>query len=203
LGGAQNGNFDTVYINGVYQGYDGSYWTWPAGEGDPDYAMTQVGSSGNLYTITLPINAGQAINLQYKYGIDGQDDEAPSGDNHYRYIRTISNTGSGYIMPTDSFGANQTGSTGEPSMGNLQISKAGTSVSLAWLGRSTVHLQSTTSLAPPITWTPLPLTDGTNLIVTPGNQLQGIPAGGALGTNVSTSFSIGSTPKFYELVGPQ
>jgi len=203
LGGAQNGYFDTVYINGVYQGYDGSYWTWPAGEGNASYAMTQVGSSGNIYTITLPINAGQAVNLAYKYGIDGQDDEAGSGDNHYRYIRTISNTGSGYVMPTDLFGANQDGSTGESSFGNLQISKVGNQAKLAWLGRSTVYLQSTTSLAPPITWTPLPATDGANLIVTPGNELQGIPSGGVLGTNVSTSFTIGNTPTFYELVGPQ
>ncbi len=202
LGGAQNEDFDTVYINGVYEGSDGSWWSWGS-VGDPDYAMTQIGDTGNLYTITLPINAGQSINLIYKYGIDGADNEAPSGNNHYRYIRSIINSGSGYIMPTDLFANNRNGNTGEPSFGNLAISQSADNVVLSWLGRTTVQLQSTTSLTPPITWTPLPATDGATLIVTPGNELQGIAPGAALGTNVSISYPIGGGNVYYELIGPQ
>jgi hypothetical protein len=190
--------FDWVSFNGITGGVDGSWSAW-----NDAAEMTEIGS-GPLYTITVPVNAGQPVDLVYKYGVDGQDDEAGVNDNHDRYIRIISNTGSGYIMPTDLFGNNQNGSTYEPSMGNLAISQAaGGNVQLAWLGRPAVQLEKTSSLTPPITWTTLPSTDGAVLTVTQGNQLQGVVAGGALGTNVSTTFSTGSAQQYYRLFSPQ
>jgi hypothetical protein len=200
--------FDTVEINGLNGGVDGSYWTWTdESESIPSqFIMTWLGGSygdGNIYTLTIPVNAGQPLNLQYKYGIDGQDNEAPEGDNHNRYLRTISNSGFGYVMPADYFDGQGNGNATEPSLGNLGVKlSGGGQVKLSWLGRTTVHLQSTTNLTPPITWTQLPLTDGTNLIVTPGTNLPIAPSA-ALGTNVSTNYPVGSGRVFYELIGPQ
>jgi len=199
-GGIFTPGTDYVAINGIDLGNDNSWWTWEV-EGGGGYQMTQIGDS-LLYTITLPVNAAQALDLQYKYSIDGYDDEGGFADNHNRYIRSLINTGSGYVMPTDLFAQNLNSSTTEQSFGNLAAKQSGNNISLSWLGRTTVELQQTSNLKPPVTWTSLPLTDGTNLIVTPGNQLQGVPAGGALGTNVSTSFPATGGSTFYRLISP-
>ena len=116
-------------------------------------------------------------------------------DNHNRYIRSYPN----YSMPTDLWDGQGSGNSNESSFGNLTIAGSGSNVALTWLGRPGVHLQSTASLVPPIVWTPLPLTDGTNLIVNqgPGNTP---PVGYA-----TKSYPVGgaNTSLFYELVGPQ
>jgi hypothetical protein len=197
-GGPFNPAFgDTVWLNGINGGADGSYWGWSLLDAPPQYEMTQINDSA-LYTVTVPVNAGQAVNLAYKYGIDAADDEAPSNDNHNRYVRSFPN----YAMPVDLFGGQGNGNATEPSLGNLSVNRSGNQVALSWLGRTTVQLRSTTSLKSPIVWTPLPLTDGANLVVTPGNLLP-IPSGGVLGTNVSTSYTIGSGNLYFELIGPQ
>ena len=206
--GAVDGNldftpgFDTVEVNGINGGVDGSYWAWTPDSGSipPQYEMNWIG--GNIYTLTLPVNAGQSINLVYKYGIDGQDNEAGVNDNHNRYIRTIvtSPDNGGYIFPTDLFDGQGSGNATEPSFGNLAISPAGGNVQLSWLGRSGVRLQKTSSLTAPIAWTQLPLTDGTNLTVSTNLN---IAPSAPLGTNVSTSVSAGSGDAYYKLIGPQ
>ena len=40
--------------------------------------MNEIGN-GPLYTITVPVNAGQQVDLVYKYGIDGYDNESRTG----------------------------------------------------------------------------------------------------------------------------
>ena len=159
--------------------------------------MNEIGS-GNLYTITIPVNDGQPLQVVYKYGINGSDDESGVNDNHSRYIRSLPN----YTMPTDEWGGQGSTTSTEPSLANFSYSRSGSTLNLQWLGRTGFHLQTTTSLTPPIAWTPLPLSDGTNLVVTPGNELQGIAPGGALTTNVTTSYPIGSGNLYYELIGP-
>lgn len=191
-----SGYYD-VYINGIFNGIDGSWWPWPAEEGLSQYQMNEIGS-GNLYTITIPVNDGQPLQVVYKYGINGSDDESGVNDNHSRYIRSLPN----YTMPTDEWGGQGSTTSTEPSLANFSYSRSGSTLNLQWLGRTGVHLQTTTSLTPPIAWTPLPLSDGTNLVVTPGNELQGIAPGGALTTNVTTSYPIGSGNLYYELIGP-
>jgi hypothetical protein len=180
---------DTVMLNGLWNGLNPSFWTWGASSPSsyPQYVMTNI-PGGNLYTITLPVNQGQPLNLSYDYGIDGEANE-PNG-NHSHYIRSIPN----YTMPTDVFGAP---APGEASFGNLTMTKANKQVSLSWLGRTGVSLQRTTNLNPPIVWTPLPLTDGTNLTV---NQGPGTtpPIGYA-----TTNYPIGGSNVFYELIGPK
>jgi len=166
-----------VYINGIptWQGWDPISLA--------NYQMTNV-PGGNLYTITLdlPINSGnpggEPSLITYKYSINGADDEAPSNDNHQRYVRALGS----YTMPTDKFGGQGTSTLSEPSFGNLAIARAaGNAVHVTWLGRPGVHLETTSSLSSPINWTQQYLTDGTNLTGPFGNMSANLPnAGGNL-----------------------
>jgi hypothetical protein len=187
--------FDNVYLNGLNGGLNNSFWTWaPGGVAPPPYEMVEVpaDSVSPIYQLTVPVNQGQSVDLIYKYGINGGDYEAGFGDNHTRYIRSIPN----YAMPTDAYGSQGSSTSSELSFGNLVAAKSSGNIVLTWLGRTGVHLQKTTSLTPPIVWTQLPLTDGTNLIVTQGPGTS--PSVGYAGTNYSSV----SGNTYFELIGP-
>lgn len=141
---------DQVYVNGSWIGWVG----WLPEDLYPTYELNQVGTS-EIYTNTFLVPQGSSIPLTYKYSIDASDDEAPSGDNHVRIIRT-SATGS-YVFPLDVF-ANQ---YNEPSFGQLSAIKgtAGT-VQLSWLGAPNVEVQTSTNLTGN-SWTNHPETAGT------------------------------------------
>jgi hypothetical protein len=177
---------DSVYINGIDNGVDPSWWTWSLLSAPPLDEMTNI-PGGNLYSVTIPVNKGQPLDIVYKYGINAQDNEAPSGANHMRYIRSLPN----YTMPTDIFGGQGTTTSTEISFGDLGIASAsGHQIDISWLGRPGVHLQTAPSLNPGTAWTDLYLTDGTNLLVAPG---------GMAGTN----YTVGPGSLFIRLVGPQ
>ena len=185
--GAFDEAVDQVFVNGLDNGIADSWWSWGPLGGPPQYAMTEIGGT-ELYTITVPVNQWQPLELTYKYSIDGQDNEAGYGDNHSRYIRRFPN----YAMPTDVFGSQGTTSSTEPSFGPaITINCTNNQVWLSWLGRPGVGLQSTTSLTPPIVWQPMPLTDGTNLFVGQGTGI------------ATTNFTVGTSNLFWELIGPQ
>jgi hypothetical protein len=137
-----------VYMNGDFLGW--LSWS-PFTLGPYQLTNNPVGSSN--YSITLPIAAGTPLALTYKYSINGTDNEAPSGQNHYRLVRTLDN----YNMPTDQFGTQ----FGEGSFGQLKANAAaGSTVPITWVGRPGVHLQTSTNLANPNAWVNLPETDG-------------------------------------------
>lgn len=121
--------------------------------------MTESPSGSTNYVFSYLVPAGNLVRVQYKYGFDdgtSYDNEAPSGQDHVRYIRTTA-TGS-YTMPQDTFGIQY----GEPSFGELSAGPAsGGTVPISWLGRPGVHLQSSTDLAGGA-WTDHIQTDGTN-----------------------------------------
>lgn len=179
---------NTVWINGVNAGQNGSWWGWatyPISGGASGYQMTQIPNT-TLFTITLPINQGQNEYLEYKYSMEGYDNEAGFNDNHYRWIRSLPD----YTMPVDTFGSQGTSSSYEISFGNLAITNLGNQqVQVSWLGRNGVELQTTPGLSP-AAWVSQPLTDGTNLTVGPGGE-------------ASTNYTIGSGSLFYRLTGPQ
>lgn len=175
-----------VYINGLNNGVNNSFWTWGVLQ-PTTYQMTNIPGT-DLYSITLPVNAGQQANLVYKYSINGVDDEAGFADNHQRWIRSMPN----YTMPVDTFASQGSSAQSEISFGNLAVSKTSASqVQLSWLGRRGVELQTTTNLlSAGSVWTNQIQTDGANLIVAPGGM-------------VSTNYTIGQGNLFYRLVGPQ
>ncbi len=174
-----------VYLNGINLGDGNSFWSWGVLQ-PTTYQMTNIPGS-DLYSITVPVNQGQNDLLIYKYGINGNDDEAGFADNHERWIRSLPN----YTMPVDVFGSQGVTSQIEIPAGDLSINPiAGDKVQISWLGRRGVQLETANSLSPGTVWTPLPMTDGTNLIVAPG----GI---------ATTNYSIGQSDVFYQLVGPK
>jgi hypothetical protein len=109
--------------------------------------------------------------LTYKYAIyDGTnpnslDNEAASGQNHFRYIRQAPN----YSFPVDTFGnqynepiawgsatgVNKMLTVGAPAAGHVPIS---------WLGLPGVHLQTASKLTGSSNWVDHFETDGTNWV---------------------------------------
>jgi hypothetical protein len=139
-----NPGADSVYLNGVP-----SFGTWDVSLP----LLTNNPSGSEVYSIDVLLAKGSPVQQTYKYGINGNDDEAPQGNNHVRYVRTTDT----YVMPLDTFGAMVV----EPSFGNLQASVSETPghVLISWLGRPGVFLQTKTSLAGGL-WVDHPETDG-------------------------------------------
>jgi hypothetical protein len=128
-------NVDGVFINGDFIGW----LNW-----DPislsAYQMTAVGTTSN-YTFSVPLSKGHSRLLNYKYSMNGADDEAAANQNHLRYIRS---TGGGtYSLPVDIFGTQ----TIEPKIGGLAVgTPSGAHVPVSWLPYPTALLQSSTDL---------------------------------------------------------
>ncbi len=146
-------NSDSVYVNGDFLGW----WTWrgtPDDLGPAQYQLTNnpTGPNPNLYSISLEVPVANSLALTYKYSIGGADNEAPSGQNHLRYIRTVGN----YTFAQDKF-ANQ---YNEPNWGQLSIGQpSGGNVLVSWLGLPNVNLQTKPNLGSGA-WTNLPATSG-------------------------------------------
>jgi hypothetical protein len=176
---------DAVYINGMFANgggtpYPQAWYPWAGGitpvSAPPGYQMIQEGSS-SIYTNTIIIPAGTPVALSYQYGMDpGQanggplEDEAPSGANHFRVVRSTAL--SPYTMAVDTFTnqpyveplfapGNIYENMGTLSGGNLSVgTPSGGKVPVTWLGRPGAHLQTASSLNGP--WTDVQVTDGTN-----------------------------------------
>lgn len=149
---------DSVYINGEFLGW----WSWGLGAPPEQYKLTNAPGS-RVYSTTILVPKNRALALTYKYSINGGDNEAPSGQNHLRYIRNLGT----YVMPLDTFGTQII----EPASGDLAIrpSPPG-SIVMTWLGRPGIALESSTSLSGP--WTEVSGTDGASSTVqgVVGNQ---------------------------------
>jgi hypothetical protein len=160
---------DYVFINGVTTADSSGFWSWASSQGlyslggPGEFLMTNNPVGSEIYSLQLTIPAGTALAVDYKYSINGVDDEAGFQDNHIRYIRADGS----YVMPLDTFGNQLVESAfgnlkaGQPSAGNIPIT---------WLGLPNVHLQTSSNLAGP--WTDHPETAGlssTNWPVGSGN----------------------------------
>ena len=172
---------DGVYINGIFANGGVTYYpqTWYAWRdtAPPGYQMGRVGSS-TIYTNLIVLPKGTVVGLQYQYGMDPfnflggpQPDEAATGVNHFRVVRS---TGlNPYVMPTDTFTnapyqeplfapGNIYQGMGTLAGGNLKVgAPSDGKVPVSWLGRPGAHLQVKSDLASG-TWQDLPATDGTN-----------------------------------------
>jgi hypothetical protein len=134
----------TVWLDGDFLN-----WTWSSA-----ILLTNNPIGSELYQIGVLIPKGNSVALTYKYSINGIDNEAPSGQNHVRDVRT---TGT-YALPLDTFGHQY----GEPSFGQLAAGRAsGGRVPVSWLGRPGVHLQTKADLSSG-SWQDLLNTDGAN-----------------------------------------
>lgn len=158
---------DHVYLNGAFVGW----FPWESvnpGSYPPGYEMIRAGSS-YIYTNTIIVEP-TTVNLVYKYGTDPggtlggpADDEAASGQNHGRVVRTL--TASPYQMPVDTFGNMYNEpyfAAGNAGAAFLSVGAvSGGTVPVSWLGRPGAHLQTKSSLSGG-SWQDLWATDGTN-----------------------------------------
>lgn len=145
-----------VAINGNF--VPGGWWTW---NGAPDYAyylLDDGASHGDavagdkIFSDQYLFTRGSPVRIQYKYGINGEDNEAAPMNDHVRYIRA---TGT-YVMPIDTFGT----ITQEADPGTLSIARTSlTQITVSWNGRPGVRLQACSTL-PGGTWTDVAGTDG-------------------------------------------
>jgi hypothetical protein len=158
-----------VWINGTMLPPNGwnSYGTWGSSPAETrmvdDGTIGDLAAGDNIYTWQTMLPAGSKATLEYKYGIDSQDNEAPANANHIRYVRGT-NT---FVLPVDTFGVQ----TQEPLWGDLKIAKAANSVTLSWLGWAGVRLQSTPMIG--AVWTDVPGTLQANSATLPvtGTQM--------------------------------
>ncbi len=166
---------DGVYINGPFANYNNAIGSWYpfAGGVNPvsapaGFQMIESAASG-IYTNTIIIPKGTPVDFDYKYGMDPGsvnggpvDDEAASGSNHNRVVRSTA-TGS-YAMPVDTFGYQYQEpffSVSAKAGAQLTVGvSSGGIVPVKWLGRPGAYLQSATNLAGP--WTDYSNTDGAN-----------------------------------------
>ncbi len=141
-------NNDLVFINGDFAG-------WVAWS---PIALTTAGlTCGNnpagsqVYTFQKTFLKNQSRFVDYKYSINGADNEAGFGQDHGRYIRSTNGV---YTLPLDTFGNQYR----EPKFGNLAIGRpvAG-ALPVTWLGYPGVNLQTSSSLNG--SWANVPNTD--------------------------------------------
>jgi hypothetical protein len=145
----------------------------------PNNFLTNNPIGSTFYSQTFLVPPGTPVQVTYKYGIyhnvgalnTNVDNEAPFGDNHVRYIRTLGS----YKFPVDTFGIQLTNPAAatEISFGNLAIgSVSAGELPITWLGRPGVLLQVSTNLLNN-TWQSLNSSDGlmsTNFPRTSGNE---------------------------------
>lgn len=150
-----------VYVNGAFV----PWWTW--GSLPNAYQMFDDGINGGdtasgdlIYSWQQVFTRGSLARLEYKYGIQSNDNEAPSGANHVRYIDSSTNT---YVLPVDTFGTMYQ----ESEVGPLTLSKQPAGyVTLTWMGRPGINLQTNTNLTSGA-WVDVPGTDGISTKVLP------------------------------------
>ena len=158
---------DRVYINGQFANW--YHWANMADPADATpYELIDPAGTG-IYSNTIVIPKGTTVAFNYKYGlgIDGSpyasDDEAPSGNDHFRAVRSTALKP--YRMPQDTWGnpyREPFFSKDNPAGANLLTSAAAAGkTAVSWLGRPGAHLQSKASLSTG-SWQDHWETDGTN-----------------------------------------
>ncbi len=142
---------DLVFINGDFSGWLAWNPITLAGAG---LTLANNPPGSGLYTYSKVFAQGSPRTATYKYSINGADDEAGFGQNHFRYIRSTNGV---YNMPLDVFGS----MVAEAKLGGLTIGKPVSGfVPVTWLGYPGVRLQSATNLLG--SWTDVPNTDTQN-----------------------------------------
>ncbi|HWX20374.1 MAG TPA: hypothetical protein VN578_10790 [Candidatus Binatia bacterium] len=136
---------DQVFLNGVP-----NFAAWNTSL--PQLTNNPLGSE--VYSLDLLVPKGSPIQQTYKYGIDGNDDEAGAGSNHVRYVRATGR----YVMPLDTFG-HQLAETNPPVGGLFTSCSTPGNVLLVWEGRPGVRLQTRADLHSG-SWLDHPETDG-------------------------------------------
>jgi len=161
-----------VYINGEFLGW----WNWSSSP-DPTYQLANTPGLNEIYSMTLLVPRGTNRKLTYKYGVDlgvgTIDNEMGFQTNHVRYVRSPGT----YAMPLDTFGVPVT----EPEIGPMTIGPATAGrVLISWSGWTGIRLQTTASVASPVTWHDVAGTEGLS----------------------STNYPVGILPAYFRVMKP-
>jgi hypothetical protein len=157
-GAIHGGAPDTLYINGSW--LNGGNWnSWGYGDGAAAEQMTPDTARPNVYTNYQVFPKGTSIDMDYKYSINGTDDENGFQTNHFRLIRSY---GPNYSAPLDqwSWSVLQPGNGNpypnlgiastnimEPDFGYLAIgAQSAGNLPITWFGRPGVVLQNSSTL---------------------------------------------------------
>jgi hypothetical protein len=162
-----DGSGHAVYVNGPFVNYNGTrnnWWAWAATPVDPVFPQWQLTNNpvgSQIYSLEVLLPKGSPVRVQYKYSIDGYDNEAGALQDRFRDVRTLATAN--YAFPQDTFGLQYSEfvyNFPPWDFGLLTIGGAsGGTVPVTWVGRPGVHLQTTSDLASG-TWTDLNNTDG-------------------------------------------
>lgn len=165
-GGTFTKGVDIIAINGDWW----PWWGWGVYAQPANAVMVEVGTS-DIYTNSFVIPKGNSLTINYKYSVDGLDDENGFNTNHVREIRSYGPT---YVFPQDTWsyivcppgtpypnpGISSTNIV-EPDFGYLAIQPPSSGkLPITWLGRPGVLLQNSASLSGG-TWNANNGTDGT------------------------------------------
>lgn len=160
--------FEGVWVNGNFA----NWWGW--GSSPTEYQMVDDGTSGDLlagdeiYALTVTVPRGSGKMLDYKYAIDGLDNEAGFADNHIRYVRE---SGS-FVLPRDVFGqmVKENSGGGGSDLGQITIQRAANgSVTLNWTGGAGIRLQQATAALTAASWADVPGSTGVSTITVPAS----------------------------------
>lgn len=168
LDGTLIGSVNEVYINGDFI----PWWNWGSLPGEFalfDDGVQSLGDqvSGDLvYSWQQLFPAGSPVRVEYRYGVDSEDNEAPPGDNRVRYIRANGD----YEMPLDVFG-NFVQESRELQLGNVTIaSELGGQVIVTWDGGAGILLQSRTAFGS-ADWQEIPNTEAESSVTLPVSNI--------------------------------
>jgi hypothetical protein len=158
------------------------WWNWAAAAPSA-YGLTNGTGGDWLYSQSLLMPKGTALQLTYKFGIDdganNLDNEAGFATNHIRFIRNLGT----YTMPLDTFGTPVT----EPEVGALTVGTPSAGhIPVSWLGVPTAYLQTSTDVANPAAW-----------VSHPETKAYGSPSG-----IYSTNYPMSSGPLYFRVVKP-
>lgn len=164
LDGSLIGPVNEVYINGDFT----PWWNWGSLPGEFamfDDGLQSLGDqvSGDLvYSWQQVFLAGSPVRLQYRYGVDSEDNEAMPGDDRIRYIRANGN----YEMPLDAFG-DIVQESRDLQLGGVAIASAsGGQVTVTWDGGAGILLQSRTAFDN-TDWQEVPNTEAQSSVTLP------------------------------------
>jgi hypothetical protein len=151
-----------VWLNGNFA----NWWAW--GTKPVIYQMFDDGTHGDqtagdrIYSLQLTIPKGTNQRLDYKYGIESQDNESTFQNNHVRYI----NAQGSFLMPVDVFGNMQ--AENPPLPGNVSISASGGNITVQWGGGAGIILQRAIDLNQP-DWQAIPGSESANSMSFPAS----------------------------------
>ena len=172
-GGLFNLETERVHINGEFAGF--TWWEWPFPSDGFELLDDGSAKSGDavagdgIYSIKFQALAGQSKKVEYKFSINGEDNEAVFQDNHIRYIRQTGN----YSLPVDQFGDMVHEPDILPSdLGAITIDgPTNGMVTISWENTDAI-LQNSTSLTPD-SWQNVPGSQGISEMVFSATEILG------------------------------